>query len=164
MHFQLCEINGCVYTQSNAMSRYIGKQAGLYPDDLWEAFKCDEIMENIEDVTHSTMQTFRLEGEELKVARQKLVKETFTRCLKFLDARLGEAGGQYFANGHLTVADLKVFVWIRRLKSGTLEHIPADLPDTVAPLLLQHMERIAAEPGVSAYYVRKKDLFPKNID
>ena len=34
----------------------------------------------------------------------------------------------------LTIADLKVFVWIRHLRSGALDHIPADLPDRIAPM------------------------------
>ncbi len=146
------EIDGTVYTQSNAMNRYFGKQAGLYPDDPWQAFRCDEVMEALEDVMHFTVRTFGLQGEELKAARQKLADETFTKCIKFLDVRLESAGGKYFADGRLTVADLKSFVWIRSLKSGVLDHIPSDLPDRVAPRLVQHMERIAAEPGVAAYY------------
>ena len=146
------EIDGTVYTQSNAMSRYFGKLAGLYPKDPWQAYKCDEVMEALEDVMHITVRTFGLKGEELKAAREKLTNETLTKCLKFLDVRLEAAGGKYFADGCLTVADLKVFVWIRSLKSGFLDHIPTDLTDRVAPQLARHMERIAAEPGVSAYY------------
>ncbi len=146
------EIDGTVYTQSNAMNRYFGKQAGLYPDDPWQAFRCDEVMEALEDVMHFTVRTFGLQGEELKAARHKLADETFTKCLKFLDVRLETAGGRYFSDGRLTVADLKAFVWIRSLKTGVLDHIPSDLADSVAPRLVQHMERIAAEPGVAAYY------------
>jgi glutathione S-transferase len=52
----------------------------------------------------------------------------------------------------LTVADLKVFVWIRHLRSGQLDHIPTDLVDRVAPLLVEHTERVANLPKVSAYY------------
>ena len=146
------EINGAVYTQSNAMSRFFGKQAGLYPEDPWQAFLCDEIMEAAEDIMHSTTRTFGLQGDELKSARKALSDGAFTTCLKTLNARLEAAGGQYFADGRLTVADLKVFVWIRGLKSGVLDHVPTDLVDSVAPLLVQHMDRVAAEPDVAAYY------------
>lgn len=152
----ILEIDGVAYTQSNAMSRYFGKQAGLYPEDPWQAFRCDEVMGAIEDVLHFTVRTFGLEGEELKAARQKLTDETFTKCLKLLDARLETAGGKYFADNRLTVGDLKVFVWVRSLKAGVLDHVPSDLADRVAPSLVEHMERIAAEPGVAAYYARLK--------
>ena len=36
------EIDGVAVTQSNAMCRYVGKMAGLYPDDDLQALYCDE--------------------------------------------------------------------------------------------------------------------------
>ncbi len=146
------EMNDGVYSQSNAMSRYFGKQAGLYPEDPWQAFLCDEVMDAIEDLMHFLIRTFGMQGDELKAAREKLADGAFTTYLKTLNARLEAAGGEYFAEGRLTIADLKVFVWIRSLKSGFLDHIPTDLVDKVAPLLVQHMERVANEPGVARYY------------
>jgi len=149
------EMNDGVYGQSNAMNRYFGKQAGLYPEDPWQAFLCDEVMDAIEDLMHFLVRTFGMEGDELKAARGKLVDGAFTTYLKTLNARLKAAGGKYFADGRLTLADLKVFVWIRSLKSGILDYVPTDLVDRVAPLLVQHMERVASDPGVVAYYLRR---------
>jgi Glutathione S-transferase, C-terminal domain len=51
----------------------------------------------------------------------------------------------------LTVADLKVAMWIRQLRSGTLDYVPTDLPDRVAPKLVEHYERVKNDPGVAAY-------------
>ena len=149
------EVNGGVYTQSNAMNRYFGKQAGLYPEDPWQAFLCDEVMDAVEDLMVFLIRTFGMQGDELKTAREKLVDGAFTTYLETLNARLEAAGGEYFADNRLTVADLKVFVWIRGLKSGVLDHVPTELVDRVAPLLVQHLERIAAESGVVAYYERR---------
>ena len=66
----------------------------------------------------------------------------------------GQHGGRYFAADRLSVADLKVFVWIRYLKSGALDHVPTDLPDRVSPKLLEHYERIKSDPRVKAYYAK----------
>lgn len=148
----LLEIDGKVYTQSNAMNRYFGKQAGLYPDDPWQAYLCDEAMGVAEDFMHNLVATFGLEGDELQKARQELVDGKLTSYLTTMNSRLEDAGGEYFADGRLTVADLKIFVWVRSLKSGILDHIPTDLVDNVAPLLLDHMNRVAADPGVASYY------------
>jgi glutathione S-transferase len=52
------------------------------------------------------------------------------------------------------VADLKVFVWVRHLRSGKLDYIPADLPDRVAAKLVAHFERVKNHPGVTAYYAK----------
>jgi glutathione S-transferase len=149
------EIDGTLYTQCNAMNRYFGKLAGLYPSDPWQAFLCDEALDIIEDASRALSPTLGLKGDELKAAREALVDGPYTRILKTLGARLDAAGGEYFADGRLTMADIKVFLWVRRLKSGGIDHVPTDLPDRVAPRLVGHMERIAAEPGVAAYYAKR---------
>ena len=46
------EIDGQTITQSNAISRYIGKMAGLYPDDSMQALYCDEVIDALEDLNH----------------------------------------------------------------------------------------------------------------
>jgi glutathione S-transferase len=65
-----------------------------------------------------------------------------------------EHGGRYCAVDRLSVADLKVFVWIRHLKSGVLDHVPANLPDRVAPKLVEHYERVKNDPRIQAYYAK----------
>lgn len=149
------ELDGVVYTQANAMCRYFGKLADLYPDDPWQAFLCDEALEIVEDAVLALGRTFGLKDNELKTSRAALVDGMYSRCLKTLEMRLEAAGGDYLADRRLTVADLKVYVWIKRLKSGALDHVPVDLPDKVAPRLVRHMERVAAEPGIVAYYARR---------
>jgi hypothetical protein len=54
------------------------------------------------------------------------------------------------------VADLKIFMLVRWLRSGVLDHIPKDLVDRVAPLLVRHFERMASHPGIAEYYKRRK--------
>jgi hypothetical protein len=52
------------------------------------------------------------------------------------------------------VADLKVFVDVRGLNSGRLDHVPTDLVEQVAPALNAHMQRVASHPAVVAYYAK----------
>jgi glutathione S-transferase len=66
------EIDGAEVTQSNAISRYVGKLAGLYPTDDLQALYCDEAMGVAEDVMHRVVPTFSLKDEELRQAREKL--------------------------------------------------------------------------------------------
>jgi len=51
------EVDGVQVTQSNAMCRYVGKLAGLYPDDALQALYCDEAMDAVEDLLHYLVQT-----------------------------------------------------------------------------------------------------------
>ncbi|MCH9693560.1 MAG: glutathione S-transferase family protein [Gammaproteobacteria bacterium] len=146
------EVDGMEVTQSNAMCRYVGKLAGLYPEDSLQALYCDEVMDAIEDMLHYLVQTFGLEGDELKAAREKLADGWIKVYLIGLGELLSRGGGEYFADNRLTVADLKVFVQVRSLIAGTLEHIPADIVERLAPGLVEHNERIANDPIVQAYY------------
>lgn len=150
------EIDGEPVTQSNAINRYVGKMAGLYPEDERQALYCDEVMDAIEDLSHYIVQTFGLQGDELKAAREKLVDGWMTVFIRGLDTLLARGGGQYFADDRLTMADLKVFVQTRSLSSGNLDHVPVDLIERLAPALADHRQRIAAEPVVTAYYESRK--------
>ena len=145
-------IDGVEVTQSNSLLRYVGKKAGLYPDDELQALYCDEAMDAIEDMLHQVVHTFGLEGDELKAARLKLKDGWLTIFIKGLSEILERSGNEYFADNRLTVADLKVFVQMRSLRSGNLEHIPTDFVDELAPNLAAHAERIAADPVVVQYY------------
>jgi glutathione S-transferase len=100
-------IDDVVVTQSNALCRYVGKLANLYPEDDLQAMYCDEAMGAIEDLLHHIVHTLGLEGDELKAAREKLADGWIKVILKGLDELL-ERGGDYFADNRLTVADLKV--------------------------------------------------------
>ena len=146
------EIDGVTVTQSNSMLRYVGKMAGLYPKDDLQALYCDEAMDAVEDLLHHVVQTFGLEGDELKAAREKLADGWLSTFIKGLAEILERGGGEYFADNRLTVADLKVYMQIRSLRAGTLDHIPTDLVDKLAPGLVAHADRIGNEPIVTAYY------------
>ena len=150
------EIDGTAVTQSNAMCRFVGKMAGLYPEDALQALYCDEAMGAIEDLLHHAVQTFGLEGEELKAAREKLVDGWLSIYIKGLDELLTRGGGEYFADKRMTVADLKVYVQTKSLLDGTLDHVPTDIVERLAPGLVGHAKRIESDPIVIAYYASRK--------
>jgi len=149
------EIDGAEVTQSNALCRYVGKMAGLYPADDLQALYCDEVLDALEDLSHYIVQTFGLQDEELKQAREKLVDGWLTVYLRGLDTLLTRGGGEYFADNSMTIADLKAFVQTRALRAGKLDHVPADLVQRLAPGLVEHQERIKSDPRVVAYYATR---------
>jgi len=150
----LLEIDSQPITQSNAQLRYVGKLAGLYPTDDLQAFFCDEAMGAVEDVDHAVGKTLGLQGDALKQAREEFVQGRLATYIKGLDELLARGGGQFFADGRMTVADLKVFVETRTLAKGTLDHVPTNIVEELAPALAEHRERIANDPRVVAYYAR----------
>ncbi len=148
-------IDGAEFTQSNALSRYIGKMAGLYPTDDLQALYCDETLESLEDLSHYVVRTFGLEGEALREARQTLVDGWLTVHLRGLEQLLVRGGGEYFAGNSLTVADLKAFVQVGSLQKGRLDHVPTDMVERLAPTLAAHQARVASDPRVTAYYASR---------
>jgi prostaglandin-H2 D-isomerase / glutathione transferase len=150
------EVDGRTITQSNTINRYVGKLAGLYPKDEWQAALCDEILDATEDIGSRVGATIGLGDAEKKKAREALVADALPRHLAMMEGKLKAAGGEYFADQRLTVADLKVYELVRWLRTGVLDHIPKDLVDRVAPSLVQHSKRIAAIPKIADYYQGRK--------
>lgn len=150
------EIDGTVVTQSNAMCRYVGRLAGLYPEDDLQALYCDEVLEVVEDDSHRIGRTFGLEGDAMKQAREKLVDGWTTPFLRGLSELLARGGGKYFADQRLTVADLKVLMEVRWISSGMLDYVPKDIVRNIAPDIADHAARIADEPVVKAWYASRK--------
>ncbi len=150
------EIDGEIITQSNTINRLVGKMTGLYPDDALQAAYCDETMATVEDIVSKIVPTFFIEDEEEKrLAREALTAGPISLYLGRLETLLVQRGGNYFTGNRLSVADLKVFLWIRNLNSGILDHIPTDIVERVAPKLVEHLERISAQPKIAAYYQQR---------
>ena len=145
-------IDGAQVTQSNAISRFVGKLAGLYPEDDLQALYCDEVLGAVEDLNHYVVRTFGLQGEELRQARENLADGWLSTYLKGFDDLLTRGGGEYFADNQLTIADLKVLVQVNSVASGHLDHIPTDIVQRLAPSLLEHQKRVQNHPLVTAYY------------
>lgn len=150
------EVDGVQVTQSDAILRYAGKRGGLYPTDDYQALLCDEILAGLEDAGIQVGKSFGLTGDALKEARTALVEGPLPKYLGWLQHQLQAHGGSYFADNRLTIADLKVFVFVRSLTSGQLDHVPTDLVERLAPAVHAHAQRIAATAGVSQYYARFK--------
>lgn len=151
----ILEVDGKVIAQSNTINRYVGKLAGLYPKDDWNAARVDEVMDAVEDISIMISRTFALEGEAKKLAREALAAGSIARFLQQLEARLKAGGGEWFVENRLTVADLKCHLFVRWLKSGMLDHVPADIVDQHAPLLAKHMDRVRSQPKIAAYYAAR---------
>jgi glutathione S-transferase len=149
------EVDGKAIAQSNTINRYVGKLAGLYPKDDWQAALVDEVMDAIEDISNKIGNTFTLEGEAKKTAREALAAGPVAHFLRQFESRLEAGGGEWFVEKRLTVADLKCFLFVRWLKSGALDHVPADIVDRHAPLLAKHLERVRSHPKITAYYAAR---------
>lgn len=149
------EVNGQVITQSNALLRFVGQQADLYPEDIIDALLVDEVLDVVEDMTSKIVSTFGMQGDELKAAREALIEGPYNRYVEWLSDRLVAQGNGFFSGDTLSIADLKAWVWLRTLTSGIFDHIPADWLATKAPLLADYVELIAQYPEIHGYYANR---------
>jgi len=145
------EVDGVMLTQSNTINRFLAKMCGMYPEHDWQAALCDEAMDTIEDATVDLVNTFGLQGDALKAARQTFMDESLDIYLGRIGQQLEERG-DYICDGRFTVADLKIFVFTRSLCAGKLDHVPTTYVADLSPALMSHLERIGNEPGVKAFY------------
>jgi glutathione S-transferase len=148
-------VDGVQITQSDAITRYVGKLAGLYPEDALQALFCDEAMGALEDINIKIGATFRMTGDDLKNAREALAADALPKYLRWLEHQLESHGGEFLADNRLTIADLKAFGILRWLGSGKLDHIPVDLIETTAPKLKGYMNRVAQLPAIAEYYASR---------
>ncbi len=139
-------------TQTNAILRYVGKLSGLYPEDPIQGLLCDEAMDVIEDTINKVVATFGLQGDELKAAREALLSGPYTVYLNWLNERLDQQGGHYFVGNTLTIADLKVWVFLQTLMAGMFEYIAKDWVSSNYPALANYVSRIANVSEIKEYY------------
>ena len=148
-------VNGVQITQSDAITRYVGKLAGLYPEDAFQALLCDEVLGALEDINIKIGASFGLKGDDLKNARDALATGALPKYLQWLQYQLESHGGEFLADNRLTIADLKAFVILRWLSSGKLDDIPSELIDTAAPKLKDYMNRLAKLRAIAQYYANR---------
>lgn len=148
-------VNGVQITQSDAITRYAGKLAGLYPEDALQALFCDEVLGALEDINIKIGTTFGMTGDDLKNAREALAAGALPKYLRWLEQQLENHGGEFFADNRLTIADLKAFGLLSWLSSGKLDHIPGDLIETAAPKLKDYVNSIGQLPAITRYYANR---------
>jgi glutathione S-transferase len=121
--------------QSNAILRFVGRQAGLYPlDDPVRALKVDEALDLGEDIYRVIGPSIDERDAERRMAMRKvLAEETLPRWATFLERLLVANGRTDFLVGNaLTVADLKLHWIAEKLTNGSLDGIPKSLLDNFA--------------------------------
>lgn len=149
----ILQVDEHLFSQSNAINRYVGKTCDLYPSDPLQAAFCDEVMDGVEDIGNCIAPTMRIKDkEQLKATRAALSETSIPRYLKGLAKCLKRGGGKHYADNKLTIADLKSFVLVRWLIGGILDHIPSDVVKKSAPSLIAHHDMVFKIPKIMKHY------------
>jgi len=140
---------GETLAQSNAILRYVGRLARMYPCSLWRSAKVDEIVFLLEDMHTLIAPTFRMEADAKVAARQELAAGKLGQLWAALEERLDAR--TFLVGDRLTVADLAAFTQAATYSSGFFDGIPKDFL-TRFPRVQAHRAMVASLPQVRAFY------------
>lgn len=131
--------------QSNAILRFAGRLAGLYPaNNPVQALKVDEVLDLGEDINNLLGPSLHEQDEAKRMAmRKELAEQSLPFWLTCLERLLKANGNSGFIVGErLSVADLKLYWIMEWLTSGMLDGIPTTLLDGY-PSLIAWRKRVA---------------------
>jgi len=147
-------IDGTTMGQSRSILRYLGREIKydgkpLYPEDNIEAYKCDELIDLVEDMRAPIAPTFAIQDQAEKEAARAALFAPDGKVAKFLeklDKRLESFGT------NITIGDIYAFCLVNMMRQPTfVDGIPADALDKYANIN-KHHDFVAKLPPVADYY------------
>lgn len=146
-------VKNTVFTQSDGILRYCGKQAGLYPrDDDLAAFAIDEVLGVVQDVTQAIFKDRGLEKEQLKTARRETVKVAFPKFFGGLEkiVKGRAAHDEWLCGNSITVADLSMYYVIGNICHGFVDHI-SEQDLQAYPRIMASYKAVEKNPKISSW-------------
>jgi prostaglandin-H2 D-isomerase / glutathione transferase len=147
---------GEVIAQQRAVLRMIGKETGLYPEDITKAALVDSLMDALEDLgTQTSKQGDGLPKLEKEAARAKAMAKGGPSyvCLERIEAFVASHGSDGYAVGKaLTIADIFLFTSTGSLVSGLYDGVPLDAIDFDFPNITAVRKTVRSQPGVVEWY------------
>jgi prostaglandin-H2 D-isomerase / glutathione transferase len=140
-----------VLAQSNAILVFIGRGHDLHPKDEFEAAQHEALMSHVEDLRHAITPTLRMGEDEKKKVREELAATFVPAWAASLEKQLGD--GPFVGGARLNVVDLKIYMAVRWLSGGRIDHIPANILAAYPKLNRVH-DAVGDHAGVKAWYAR----------
>lgn len=138
---------------SNAILVLIGRRHGLHPGDDFEAARHESLMCAVEELRHTLTPTLRItDPEQKRSAREALAANELKTWGSQAERQL-TGDGPFVAGPRLNVADIKLYMLVRWLTSGVIDHVPTTVLDH-CPKLLRLSRAVAEHDGVKAWLNR----------
>ncbi|GAB1598527.1 glutathione S-transferase-like isoform X2 [Argonauta hians] len=136
-----------VYTQSNAIARYLGKTYGLYSDDPCKCYQIDEVVDCLLDLFECLVR-IKFSPESMKEEMVQKYKTTRERIFPYLESKI-EDGKHNFVGNSVTIADLACYVYLETAISREPELLK-DFPKLTAVI-----ENVAKLPLIAEYLKKR---------
>ena len=141
-------------SHSNAILVFVGRQHRLHPTDAFEAARHESLMCAVEELRHTITPALRITDPELKSqAREALAVNELRIWGGQVERQLGD--GTFIGGAMLQVADLKLYMVVRWLTTGIVDHVPTTVFDH-CPKLLRLYGAVGEHAGVKAWLAKSK--------
>jgi glutathione S-transferase len=137
-----------VLAQSNAILELIGSRHGLLPANSFEAARHISILNAIESLSMQISCTFAMTDEEKKKARGELTEGYMKSWAENIEKQIK---GPFVGGDSISVADIKLFVSLKWVKSGDLDYIPSSYFDAY-PKMNALFDAVSNHPKVKEWY------------
>ena len=149
--------------ESSAILRYIGKFAGLIPDDSYEAAKVDEFIDGMGPLARGLDTTWGISDDAKRIQMRKELFEPEGICgksLKMYDDKLANSISGWAANtSDMSIADLKLFTEVFALFSGNYDGVEKSVIMRYDNLMKYH-DKVANDVRIKNHYstISKEDI------
>jgi glutathione S-transferase len=141
-----------VLGQSNAILAFIGRRWGLHPKDDFEAARHESVMAHVEDLRAAIGPSLSVKDEtEKKRAREEFAATYLPAWAERAERQIGD--GPFFAGAAPHVVDAKLYVIVRWLTGGKLDHVPTSVIAGYSKLVRVH-DAVRDHARVKAWYAR----------
>jgi glutathione S-transferase len=139
---------------SNAILVLIGRQHGLHPADAFEAARHESLMCAVEELRHTLTPALRItDPEQKRQVREALAANELKTWGSQVERQLGD--GPFVGGATLQVADIKLYMVVRWLTSGVVDHVPTTVLDH-CPKLLRLYRAVGEHEGVKAWLAKSR--------
>ena len=134
-------IEGQSIAQTGAIARICGKISGMYPKDIIEAGKVDQIIDTVTDINVLINPSMRESDQVLKMQMRKtLSNDALPRYFGYLEKIIEENDSGWFVGDKMTIADIAVWSMLGWIAQGVLDGVSRDLPKPFEKLSMLYNE------------------------
>ena len=124
-------LEGQSIAQTGAIARICGKVSGMYPEDMIEAGRVDQIIDTVTDINELLNPSMRENDPTIKKQmRIELSNGALTQYFGYLEELLKSNNSGWFVGNEMTIADIAVWSMLGWIAQGVLDDIPSNLPKT----------------------------------
>ena len=121
-------INGESVAQTLAIARICGKLGGMYPEDMVEAGKVDQVVIAIENINALLSPSMREDDPiKKKAMRKELTATELPTYFGYLQDIMDANSSEWFVGDSMTIADLAAWSLLGWIASGVIDDISVEV-------------------------------------